>query len=767
MTDILACEELATKAELQELRDQINALLGKREGGGELIDVLDQGNLFDTEINARLIEDFEVEINESTGEIQTAFLIRGPGEVTNKVIKDAATQSLKDVRSLATGGIRLGKLAWKLATNNDDRAQANEQFWKGIADLIDKNDKLRKLEVRLRANNNRAKNIWEVLDRASGGFTQMSQDLEAYKQVVADNKVTFEELKNDYIEQENRIRDLENMDFIQNDAIAQVNQDIADINAWIIEDNLLDSQFRTEVLSDLLAIEAKFSEQDSQIAELTNYINTLANRVVDTELDIDDIIIDFTEIEIEQDNLEARVADIEAFIGANPDVEVFPGSESTTSDNVIKRTRRGGVPAGVREGFVNQQTTTIYLLDKLTGNNTSFEPSYFDIVNGNDPFPDISTSLIEQVESQENFLAPGTDPNTNTEQVNQQELDTSLASLETNINNSVATIVAAIIASQVTPPLNNIQNNTSPNAIRSAANQAMCDQANDANSCLNTQIRNPIQNSISSLGDFINEALGSLNALLNAQILARIIAMQNFLTTAWSSTRADKILNAIGAVLSLHNAMMLSRNLGSSIGETASLFLNAIGVKDKDGEAIDINEILSDRVEQVVNSVIGANNAQAIGSAFNAANRVLTAAQGVVSAIRGIKDSLQNGQEIIANRVGHLGNAFMDQGILEEDSFAWMDTDVNFRTYFQGLTNTIQNLQEVVDETNELVQTGIEVQEAFGEITNLATEFSAARTSFEEAMEEFDVTTIGEKEDEEAESVSPAIGNPDLVKDED
>ena len=445
-----------------------------------------------------------------------------------------------------------------------------------------------------------------------------------------------------------------------------------------------------------------------------------------------------------------------------------PSITPTISNNVIKRTvsSGGGIPSNVRQGFVNQQTTTINLLDKLTGNNTTFDPSYFGIVNGNDPFPDLSESLIAQVPDVTNF-SPNSNTTESTPQVNQQQLDESLANLEANINNSVGTIIAATIASQVTTPITNIQAQTTPAAIRNAADQAMCDQANNPDSCLNTQIRNPIQNNLGNLSNALNEGLGSLNALLNAQILARIIAMQNFLDTAWNSTRADKILNAIGAVLSLHNAMMLSRNLGSSIGETASLFLNAIGITDKEGAAIDINEILSNRIEEVVNSVIGADNAQAIGSAFNAANRVLTAAQGVVSSIRGIKDSLQNGQEIIANRIGNLGNSFMNQGILEEDSFAWMDTEVNFRTHFSGLTNTIENLQEVVDETNELVQTGLEVQEGFGEIINFAEEFSAARTDFEEAMQEFSDEESEKKVDEEIESVSPDIGNADLVKDED
>ena len=41
----LVCEDLATKAELQELRNQINQLLGQPEEEGDLIDVLELGSL--------------------------------------------------------------------------------------------------------------------------------------------------------------------------------------------------------------------------------------------------------------------------------------------------------------------------------------------------------------------------------------------------------------------------------------------------------------------------------------------------------------------------------------------------------------------------------------------------------------------------------------------------------------------------------------------------------------------------------------------------
>ena len=211
---------------------------------------------------------------------------------------------------------------------------------------------------------------------------------------------------------------------------------------------------------------------------------------------------------------------------------------------------------------------------------------------------------------------------------------------------------------------------------------------------------------------------------------------------------------------------MLSRNLGQSIGNVASSFLNAVGVKDSDDNAIDVNQFVSDKVTAFIRATIGSQNAQAISNSFNAANRILTSAQGVVGSVRGIKDALQNGQEIIANRVGILGNSFQEQGILEEDSFPWMDTNTDFRNPFAKFTQAVSNLQEVVDETNELVQTGIEVQENVQQVFQNTQGALTAREELEQTLAQFDLTKEQNETQAEIDSTSPNIGNVDLVKDE-
>lgn len=352
--------------------------------------------------------------------------------------------------------------------------------------------------------------------------------------------------------------------------------------------------------------------------------------------------------------------------------------------------------------------------------------------------------------------------------------------LRGDIASDTQNIVATAIGSLMLPRFNELRRATSPPAIASATNDALCQQANNPSSCLNTRITNPIQNNLGNIVNGLGAGASAANTALNTNILRRVTDIQNkvnnsqfglqatrqFLQNAWNSTIVDKTLNAMNTALALHNAAMLSRNLGQSVGEVASSFLNAIGVRDSENNEIDVNTIVTNQVRRVANAVFGTQTTQTIINSFNAANRILVAGQGVIGSVRGVKDALQNGQEIIANRVGYIGNSFLEQGILEEDSFRWMQPNLNLRNPFSRVTGAITNLQEVVDETNELVQTGIEVQEGFGEIVAGIDEFSEARTELEEILDEFNDDKQEEEDNAEIPNASPDITNRDLIKDE-
>jgi len=135
-----------------------------------------------------------------------------------------------------------------------------------------------------------------------------------------------------------------------------------------------------------------------------------------------------------------------------------------------------------------------------------------------------------------------------------------------------------------------------------------------------------------------------------------------------------------------------------------------------------------------------------------------------VGSIHGVKNALQEGQEIIANRVGTLGNTFMEQGILEEDSYPWMTTNTNFRNPFARFNQKVQNLTEFTDEINQLVQSGIEVQQNVNELFENNQELLTATQKLQQAFTQFDEEKKQENNQQNIDNASPDISNQDLIK---
>ena len=192
MSNIPQCQDLATKAELQQLRNQINQLLGRREGGSGTIDVLSAGSLASTEINARLVNDFKMELNPNTGSFETIFFVGlpngSPGGGVGEALKQNATNAGKLLYDVGKTGFKIGQLGWRLSRSSDERARFNEKFWKVVTNYIDSNEALRKTEIGLRTHLNRSDNFWKAIDRAEGDFDRARQNITDYKQDINDGQ---------------------------------------------------------------------------------------------------------------------------------------------------------------------------------------------------------------------------------------------------------------------------------------------------------------------------------------------------------------------------------------------------------------------------------------------------------------------------------------------------------------------------------------------------------------------------------------------------
>ena len=95
----------------------------------------------------------------------------------------------------------------------------------------------------------------------------------------------------------------------------------------------------------------------------------------------------------------------------------------------------------------------------------------------------------------------------------------------------------------------------------------------------------------------------------------------------------------MNTVLLLHNAAMLSRNLGSTLGDLTSQALATIGIKDSEDSPIDVNEILGKQANNFMSSILGAEVWAGTKTSWNKANSIIASATNLMYTVRSMFDS--------------------------------------------------------------------------------------------------------------------------------
>ncbi|MBC1197864.1 hypothetical protein H0901_22080 [Microcystis aeruginosa BLCCF158] len=173
---------------------------------------------------------------------------------------------------------------------------------------------------------------------------------------------------------------------------------------------------------------------------------------------------------------------------------------------------------------------------------------------------------------------------------------------------------------------------------------------------------------------------------------------------------------AVGA--SLHNAIMLSRDLGTTLIETTSNVLAAVGIKDADGQAFDFNTIIGQTVENFVKSAVGAENYTNLKQTWIKANRILTAGANLIDSVRSMQNTIIEAQEIVGGWVAKIGNGLSQDGVVNDNTINWMPEKPDFKNPFFRAQQTIENLTEAAESVNQLAAAVIESQELAKQIND-------------------------------------------------
>jgi hypothetical protein len=233
----------------------------------------------------------------------------------------------------------------------------------------------------------------------------------------------------------------------------------------------------------------------------------------------------------------------------------------------------------------------------------------------------------------------------------------------------------------------------------------------------------------------------------------------------WEALGLDRVISVITMVAAVHNATLLSRDLGETFIEAANSVTRALQatipgfLKKPDGEnlEIDIGEVLGDKLESFLKEMLGVATYNDLKAKWIKSNRILTAGSNMLSAMRGMSNALGDGLEVVGGYVAKGFNGIQKDGLVSDRSWPWMDEDLNFKN--PGITR----FTDKIDNTEEAVSSIQQIAESVVEFTEEASELVKNTTELKKALDADTDKIAAEEAKKDAESASPDIDDDDLL----
>ncbi len=256
--------------------------------------------------------------------------------------------------------------------------------------------------------------------------------------------------------------------------------------------------------------------------------------------------------------------------------------------------------------------------------------------------------------------------------------------------------------------------------------------------------------------------LNVINAKLGPQMNGGISGyLSDRFTKLWKSRTIDRALNLMATAAAIHNAVMLSRNIGSTLIATLGNALSIIGIKDGDEVAQNFSTVIGNSIENIVKGLVGNDNYTALSETWAKANRIYQSAINIYQLMTDSLFGITSGLEQTAKYTGRIGNALRKSGVVLENSYNWMSETFNFSSgKNRKIDRVIQGLQNANEIASDLESITSEFRSVTENIREIGTEVNKIKTEVNVKESEKNTQETQGKNS----SQSPPINKTDLTK---
>ncbi|WP_445629055.1 hypothetical protein [Nostoc sp. DSM 114167] len=214
--------------------------------------------------------------------------------------------------------------------------------------------------------------------------------------------------------------------------------------------------------------------------------------------------------------------------------------------------------------------------------------------------------------------------------------------------------------------------------------------------------------------------LNIINSKLGAQVTGGISGL---VTSVAQNTYIEKALAVLTFATTLHNALMLTNNLGQTLGSIINTILGLVLPKGLDGTPIDVGAVLGKTATTLIQDAIGADNYTKLTQEWAMANRIYQASANVFNALTNAVSTTINALEVIGSHTAKIGNALKYWGVLGQKAYEWFHPNPNFHNkYFTFLNNAEAGANTI----QAVVQIPVSIVDAKNQIDSANSEFKSA-----------------------------------------
>lgn len=277
-----------------------------------------------------------------------------------------------------------------------------------------------------------------------------------------------------------------------------------------------------------------------------------------------------------------------------------------------------------------------------------------------------------------------------------------------------------------------------PAPAQTPQNQTRC-SCNKAGDTLLQALNTALTGAGTALDASVIGKLNIINNKLGAQVAGGISGavqrVDQFIRKAYEVARIDKVIQALTLVTVIHNAALLSRELGETLGELTSQMLAVIGIKDEEGNALDVNGLVGGAIEDWIVSIVGEDVYTGVKQNWLKANRIISSATNIIWTIRSISDGTQEVMEWIGENTGKIGNALKRWGVVGERAYPWMTERVRAQdAWRRKMGRILDGLEQAEDTASSLYAVTSEVREIQEEISELGEQRQAFQQAVSDAL---------------------------------